>query len=95
MSENHPDQKLLETFHHFRTMLEMAWVRIDETSTLVNQTLEKAAIRTRTGATVVGVLRGGQMKSNPSADFSFASDDLVAVVGNGKERELFNELANG
>lgn len=76
-------------------MLEMAWVRIDETSTLVNQTLEKAAIRTRTGATVVGVLRGGQMKSNPSADFSFASDDLVAVVGNGKERELFNELANG
>lgn len=95
MSENHPDQKLLETFHHFRTMLEMAWVRIDETSTLVNQTIEKAAIRTRTGATVVGVLRGGQMKSNPSADFSFASDDLVAVVGNGKERELFNELANG
>lgn len=95
MSESHPDQKLLETFHHFRTMLEMAWVRIDETSSLVNQTIEKAAIRTRTGATVVGVLRNGQMKSNPSADFSFASDDLVAVVGNGRERELFTELANG
>jgi CPA2 family monovalent cation:H+ antiporter-2 len=95
VNEGHPDQKLLEKLHHFRTMLEMAWVRIDEGSTLVNQTMEKAAIRTRTGATVVGVMRDGQMKSNPSADFSFASNDLVAVVGNGRERELFNELANG
>lgn len=46
-------------------------------------------------ADIVIIVVADQMKSNPSADFSFASETLVAVVGNGKERELFTELANG
>jgi CPA2 family monovalent cation:H+ antiporter-2 len=95
MNESHPDQQLLGKLHHFRTLLEMSWVKVDERSSLVGRTITQASIRSRTGATVVGVLRGGRMISNPSADFTFAEDDLAAVVGNCNERQLFNALAKG
>ena len=95
MIESHPDQLLLGKLHHFRTLLEMSWVKVDERSALVGRTITQAAIRSRTGATVVGVLRDGRMISNPSADFTFKEDDLAAVVGNCNERQLFNSLAKG
>ncbi|MBU1168909.1 MAG: cation:proton antiporter [Proteobacteria bacterium] len=91
----HPDNKLLEKIHHFRTMLEMSWVRLGEGSQLVHQSIQDAAIRSKTGATVVGVLRDGDMKTNPKADFVFDQDDLIAVVGNSMEREAFKTIAMG
>ena len=94
MIHSRPEQQLLEKLHHFRALLELSWVRVEEKSPLCSQSIEKAAIRSRTGATVVGVLRGENMKSNPSADYSFATDDLVAVVGNSTEREAFKTLAS-
>ncbi|GIH23734.1 potassium transporter TrkA [Acrocarpospora phusangensis] len=40
-----------------------------------------AAIRTRTGASVVAVVRGGQVNASPTPDFRFAAGDVVVVVG--------------
>ncbi len=92
MTENGHDLWLLEKLHHFRTLLEMSWFRLDASSHLSGQTLGASAIRSKTGATVVGVLRDGRMTANPPADFTFAADDLVAVVGHAEERQKFNEL---
>ena len=95
MAESRSDEKLLEKLHHFRTMLEMSWVEIGDRSPLSGQTIEQASIRSKTGATVVGVLRDGFVTANPAADFTFAPADLVAVVGNRIERRLFTDLAGG
>lgn len=45
------------------------------------RTLGEARIRTRTGASVVAVVRAGQVHASPTPDFSFAAGDVVVVVG--------------
>ncbi|MEJ3746994.1 cation:proton antiporter regulatory subunit [Actinomycetes bacterium KLBMP 9797] len=37
--------------------------------------------RTRTGASIVAVVRGGQVIASPRPDFVFGADDIVVVVG--------------
>ncbi|WP_442790450.1 cation:proton antiporter regulatory subunit [Nonomuraea sp. NBC_01738] len=45
------------------------------------RTMGDARIRTRTGASVVAVVRSGQVKASPTPDFSFEAGDIVVVVG--------------
>ncbi|WP_405149285.1 cation:proton antiporter regulatory subunit [Sphaerisporangium sp. NBC_01403] len=40
-----------------------------------------ARVRTRTGASIVAVVRGGQVHASPNPDFPLASGDVVVVVG--------------
>ncbi|MBF8187023.1 cation:proton antiporter regulatory subunit [Nonomuraea sp. K274] len=40
-----------------------------------------ARVRTRTGASIVAVVRGGQVAASPGPDFIFDAGDVVVVVG--------------
>lgn len=46
-----------------------------------DRTLGDARIRTRTGASVVAVVRGTQVNASPTPDFAFQSGDVVVIVG--------------
>jgi TrkA domain protein len=50
-------------------------------SPYVNATLGDTAIRTRTGASVVAVLRGDEVFASPAPDFRFRAGDRLIVVG--------------
>jgi CPA2 family monovalent cation:H+ antiporter-2 len=43
---------------------------------------------------VVGVVRKEQLKPNPDADFVLIPNDLVAIIGNERNREAFCLLAS-
>lgn len=43
--------------------------------------LSETRARTRTGASIVAVLRGGDVLASPGPDFRFAAGDTVVVVG--------------
>ncbi|MET9339422.1 MULTISPECIES: cation:proton antiporter regulatory subunit [unclassified Nonomuraea] len=45
------------------------------------RTLGDARIRTRTGASVVAVVRGAQVFASPTPDFRFTAGDVVVIVG--------------
>ncbi|MEV6522234.1 cation:proton antiporter regulatory subunit [Longispora sp. NPDC051575] len=45
------------------------------------RTLGDTRARSRTGASVVAVVRGHQVIASPTPDFVFADDDIVVVVG--------------
>ena len=62
-------------------------------SPLVGRTIGETAIRNRTGAAIVGVIRNNIFGSNPKADYCFGAEDMVAVVGSRQEREAFKVLA--
>ena len=44
-------------------------------------TLGDTALRTRTGASIVAVLRGGTVHPSPRPDFGLVAGDLIVVVG--------------
>ncbi|GAA0263483.1 cation:proton antiporter regulatory subunit [Saccharothrix mutabilis subsp. mutabilis] len=50
-------------------------------STFDGRTLGETELRTRTGSSIVAVVRAGSVHPSPRPDFVFAGGDLVVVVG--------------
>ncbi len=74
-------------------LLELTWVALPANSPLIGQTIQELAIRTRTGASIVGVMRNGNFHPNPDGSYRFASGDLVAVMGDAQQLAAFQTLA--
>jgi monovalent cation:H+ antiporter-2, CPA2 family len=68
-----------------------AQLRVEDTSPLAGQTLAGAALRERTGATIVGILRGGTRLASPGAATRIEPGDVLLVVG--AEEELRSAAA--
>jgi CPA2 family monovalent cation:H+ antiporter-2 len=90
---DHQDYRLITRLDNVRDLLEISWVKVEAGSELADRTLGELAIRTRTGASVVGVIHGGGFQANPGPDQRLAAEDLVAVIGNSDQRQLFGQLA--
>ncbi|MBF0467567.1 MAG: cation:proton antiporter [Desulfamplus sp.] len=88
------DHKLLAKLDNIKNVLEISWLTLDSASPLVNKSIKDAAVRTVTGASIVGVIHAKQFQSNPKADYLFREGDMVAVVGNQQERNNFKKLAS-
>jgi K+:H+ antiporter len=73
-------------------LLELTWILLKQRSLLVNSTIEKSMIRSRTGVTVVGVLRRGILYPNPEPGFIFAENDMIGVIGQTQQLEAFKSL---
>jgi monovalent cation:H+ antiporter-2, CPA2 family len=87
------DQQLLTSLGNIKNMLEISWVTVGGQSPLIDKSIQEAAIRTRTGASIVAIVHEKIFHSNPKVDYSFREGDLVAVVGNQQERNDFKKLA--
>jgi TrkA domain protein len=61
--------------------LAIDWLPIHPSSPYSGKTIGDARIRTRTGASVVAVIRGDDPFPAPGPEFVFAPNDLVVVVG--------------
>lgn len=58
-----------------------AGIPLGEGSPYVGRTLGDAAIRSRTGSSIVAVFRHDEVTPSPTPDFRFQSGDKVVVVG--------------
>ncbi|MBU1569163.1 MAG: cation:proton antiporter [Proteobacteria bacterium] len=89
---NH-DHQLLAKLDNIKNMLEISWVTLTHGSPLISKSIKDAAVRTKTGASIVGIIHEKVFFPNPKTDYSFREGDLVAVVGNQQERNNFKKLA--
>ena len=74
-------------------LFDFVWVEVAAGSAMAGQSIADLALRTRTGATVVGILRDGQMLSNPSPHERLAVADLLAIAGTAEQRRALESLA--
>lgn len=74
-------------------VLQQNWFTVEPDSRLSGRTIGELAIRTRTGASVVGVLRESVFHPNPGPDFRFVVGDVVAVIGTHEEYGRFESWA--
>lgn len=56
-------------------------ILVEHGSPFENRTLGETGMRTRSGASLVAVLRSGQVQASPAPDFVLAAGDLLVVVG--------------
>lgn len=93
MYEKNYSYRTISDLRNVAGMLELAWVNIVSGSAMIGKTIGELAIRSRTGVSVVGVMRGGNLHSNPDAEFRFMTEDIVAIIGKAQERCSFQALA--
>jgi Trk K+ transport system NAD-binding subunit len=75
--------------------LEVAEVRIEPQSPLVERTLAEAAIGPRTGATVIGQWLGGALRALPEPAARLQAESVLVVAGSPESVERVAALARG
>ena len=61
--------------------LAIDWITVPPESRFVAATIAEGAFRTRTGASIVAVIRGGTTVPAPGPDHRFEAGDVVVAVG--------------
>jgi monovalent cation:H+ antiporter-2, CPA2 family len=72
--------------------IEIKWFRLSEDSSLVGQTLAEANLRSRTGASVVAILREQHLIANPKSMTVFQAGDRMGLIGDREEIETAEKL---
>jgi CPA2 family monovalent cation:H+ antiporter-2 len=71
--------------------LDFTWLGVPAGSSFIGHRLDELRIRTRLGASVVGIIRSGSLLANPDGHAAFESGDLVAVLGTRDQIARFEE----
>ncbi len=61
--------------------LSLEWITLPAEGGLTGRTIGAGEVRTKTGASVVAVIRGEQSIPGPGPDFAFEAGDVALVVG--------------
>lgn len=75
--------------------IEIAWVELGEQSPLVAHSLAETNIRSRTGASVVALIRNERLVANPKSQTVFEPGDRIGFIGESEQIEAAQVLAAG
>ncbi len=71
---------------------DLQWIQLEPGNPLAEMSIAEAEIRKSTGVSVVGIIRAGQLVTNPDPAYRFAHEDLVAIIGSASARQKFHCL---
>ena len=95
ITDSSADGELLSQLRRTSRMIETEWVRLTKSSTMVGKTIGDLQIRSRTGASVVAIVRGDEMLPNPEPEVALEAGDVVGILGTPDQRIAFRALAHG
>ncbi|MBM3789465.1 MAG: hypothetical protein FJW35_03835 [Acidobacteria bacterium] len=73
--------------------LKLAQIPVSGKPSLVDHTLAQCRLRTRTGVTVIALLRGdGILVENPTADAELKHGDFLVVIGQETQIQALEQL---
>lgn len=78
--------------------LGLTWITVSPESQLAAKTLSEIALRSRTGVSVVAVVRGKEEISNPGPEYHLADGDLLGLIGDPEQlaaAEAFLQAQDG
>jgi len=90
--ENKKNYKEFTKIQLVSKIFDLTWIKVPENSSLVGKSINDLNIRNLTGVSVIGVLRKGELISNPDKDFIFSEGDNIAIIGNSKQLNDFKKL---
>lgn len=80
---------MMENIKKTPFLMETSWIEVLEDSPLSGRSIREMAVRSSTGVSIVGVLRGNEFLPNPDAEFVFQARDFIAVIGLPQSRNRF------
>lgn len=94
LSSSDDNYQVLSQFRDAEQQFDLQWVCLHQESPMAHHSIGESEIRKVTGASVVGVIRAGQLVPNPDATFVLMPEDMVAIMGSDKSREAFFLMAS-
>jgi CPA2 family monovalent cation:H+ antiporter-2 len=70
----------------------ITWLRLAANNPLVGWTLAEASLRARAGASVVAIMRTGQLITNPEPQAILKADDLLGIIGDEEQLDAAQEM---
>jgi CPA2 family monovalent cation:H+ antiporter-2 len=86
------DGDLLAQLRRASRQIETEWVMLSEGSPLQGRTIGELGVRTKSGASIVAIVRDDLVLANPGPDARFEPGDLVGVLGTPEQRAAFVTL---
>jgi TrkA domain protein len=86
---------LAESMDLVLEQLSIEWLKVAPESPLAGKTLEEAAIRQQTGASVLAILRGGKAHPNPQPNEPILVGDTLMVIGDREQVSRFAQECRG
>ncbi len=86
------EHRLLHDLINASSGIEVTWFSLDADGPLVGRTLKDANLRALTGASVVAIMRKGQLIANPKSYTTFEADDRVGFIGDSDQIESTERL---
>ena len=86
------EHRLLHDLLDAASSIEIKWFRLPAGNPLIGQTLADANLRSRTGASVVAVLRDRQLMANPKSMTIFQPEDRIGLIGDKEEIQAVEKL---
>ena len=86
---------VIENLQHLQQAIEglaIDWLKVDEGTPYADRTIGEARIRTRTGVSVVAVIRGEKAHPAPGPEFHIEPGDNLVVVGTPEGIKAVNEI---
>lgn len=90
----HPVYAQLSRLSKASESIGLNWVTVKEGAEVVGKSLAGSKIRTVTGVSVAGVLRGEDFILNPEGEFKFRAGDIVGVLGGRENIERFRAFSS-
>jgi len=75
---------VVESLAHLQQAIEglaIDWITVEPTSALAGRTIGDVRLRTRTGVTIVAIVRGSEHIPAPGPDTALAAGDTLVVIG--------------
>jgi CPA2 family monovalent cation:H+ antiporter-2 len=91
---------LYQSDEHYRTIsqlksvsrgLDLNWVNLPDDSHFIGNSIAGLHIRSKTGVSIVAIIRGEQFYPNPEPEFVFENSDLIGVIGEFQQLQGFKD----
>ena len=86
------EHRLLHELLDATGRMEISWLTLPEGHPFIGWTLAKADLRSRTGASIVAIMRGGKLMANPKSMTIFAPGDRIGLIGDRGQIEATEKL---
>jgi len=83
-----------ERLEFFLKKVRVEWVQVEPDSELANKKIIDARIRTKTGATIIGIQRGDILIGSPDADEAILPGDTLMIIGNREQTKNVDSLCH-
>ena len=90
--QNKKEYETLNSLKNAMHLLELKWIKLGLENMMIDKTIKELQIRTKTGVSVVGLMRNDSFIHNPNTDLKFEINDTIAVMGDVDQIAKFEKL---